>query len=215
MAFSALPPAEKGVCQAECTVFIDAPIEKVWQVLTDFPSYSKWNTFVFSQVMVDSTSDRVPLESQYPTEGKHLLMTCHIPLKLLGIPITITSKPYELVNHVDDTNCLLAWKYVAMPQWFNRAQRWQALSVVEDPVTGTISTKYETREVFGGPAAYLIKWFLLKGLMKSFQNMGQNLKDACEKPSNSDDDGAEPQPEAVSSTNSSAGVRRRVSQVDA
>ncbi|MGZ3853417.1 MAG: SRPBCC family protein [Flavisolibacter sp.] len=34
--------------QLETQIEIEAPVERVWSLLTDFPSYSKWNPFVRS-----------------------------------------------------------------------------------------------------------------------------------------------------------------------
>jgi uncharacterized protein YndB with AHSA1/START domain len=36
------PPAEKGVFSVTVTREINAPIDRVWQVLLDFPSYKEW-----------------------------------------------------------------------------------------------------------------------------------------------------------------------------
>ena len=40
---SALPPrAEDGVLALTASSVIDAPIDKVWGILLDFPSYPEW-----------------------------------------------------------------------------------------------------------------------------------------------------------------------------
>jgi hypothetical protein len=43
MTTAALPPnAADGVLAVTATTIIDAPIEKVWSILLDFPSYREW-----------------------------------------------------------------------------------------------------------------------------------------------------------------------------
>ena len=43
---SALPPLRSsGVFSVSASSSIDAPLEKVWKILLDFPSYEKWQEF--------------------------------------------------------------------------------------------------------------------------------------------------------------------------
>lgn len=43
---SALPPLRSsGVFSVSASISIDAPLEKVWTILLDFPSYKKWQEF--------------------------------------------------------------------------------------------------------------------------------------------------------------------------
>ena len=45
---SKLPPrAEDAVLAMTASAVIDAPIEKVWEVLVDFPSYPEWYAYKF------------------------------------------------------------------------------------------------------------------------------------------------------------------------
>jgi uncharacterized protein YndB with AHSA1/START domain len=39
---SNLPPATGGVYTAQASVTINAPIDRVWNVLLDFPGYANW-----------------------------------------------------------------------------------------------------------------------------------------------------------------------------
>lgn len=129
-----------------------------------------------SQVITDK--DKKPLAGasdggdQTPAEGKYLLMYVHIP------PTLDDSAPkteaFEHIIFFDDAVHRLAWKNL-LPQWFVRAERWQALST-----TAEGRTRYESREVFAGVGAYLIKWFISKNLQKSFDAMGDALKARAE-----------------------------------
>ena len=111
-------------------------------------------------------------EDQTPAAGKYLLMKTHIP-PTMDDSIGMT-EAFELITHFDEETHRLAWKNL-LPQWLIRAERWQALSKTEDG-----KTKYESREVFAGIGAYLIKWFLSKNLQKSFDAMGEALKARAE-----------------------------------
>lgn len=124
-----------------------------------------------SQELTDKTG-KVVLEDQTPAKGKYLLMKVHIPPTMddsVGF-----QNAFELITAFDDVNHRLAWKNL-LPQWFIKAERWQALSTTEDG-----KTVYESREVFGGIGAYLIKWFIATNLMKSFEAMADAVKTRSE-----------------------------------
>ena len=43
---SHLPPlSSRGVFSVAASSSIDAPLEKVWSIMLDFPSYKKWQEF--------------------------------------------------------------------------------------------------------------------------------------------------------------------------
>ena len=120
----------------------------------------------------------IPFPPQVFSPGTvSLSLTCRVPL--LFLPIKVTVKPLETITCVDESSYRLAWRYITGPEWFTRAERWQALSVVEQD--GKTLTKYETREVFGGPSAYIMRISLHSGLSKSFKAMANDLKVFCEK----------------------------------
>ena len=124
-----------------------------------------------SQELTDKTG-KVVLEDQTPAKGKYLLMKVHIPPTMddsVGF-----QNAFELITAFDDVNHRLAWKNL-LPQWFIKADRWQDLSTPEDG-----KTVYESREVFGGIGAYLIKWFIATNLMKSFEAMADAVKTRSE-----------------------------------
>lgn len=108
------------------------------------------------------------LDDQTPAKGKYLLMQTHIPPTMDDSVGAVSA--FEQITHIDDQTYRLAWINL-LPSWLVRAERWQALSRTEDG-----KTLYETREVFAGVGAYLIKWFLFGNLEKSFQAMAESLK---------------------------------------
>ncbi|KAH9943793.1 hypothetical protein B0H21DRAFT_748059 [Amylocystis lapponica] len=156
---SNLPPASfEGVFEMSASVDIDAPIESVWEILLDFPSYRKWCA-EHSQAVVDKS--KKPLPDQAPQVGHPQ----HPP----------TSRPLERITHVDSSTHRLAWVYTAgVPGFLMRAERWQALSVVDG------KTKYESRETFGGFGGYAVKYSMKADLQKSFDAMGEDLKKYAE-----------------------------------
>ncbi|KAI0670244.1 hypothetical protein C8Q78DRAFT_974820 [Trametes maxima] len=158
------PPSYSGPFTVNASITIDAPIDKVWEVLLDFPKYTE------CQVITDK--NQKPLEDQTPTEGKYLLMTVHIPATLDDS--TSPQTPFELITHIQPEVHRIAWKNL-LPPWLIRAERWQALSTTDDG-----KTLYETREVFAGAGAYAIKFFLGKNLVKSFEAMAEGLKKRAE-----------------------------------
>ncbi|KAH9916128.1 hypothetical protein B0H21DRAFT_770865 [Amylocystis lapponica] len=170
---SNLPPASfEGVFEMSASVDIDAPIESVWEILLDFPSYRKWNTFIHSQAVVDKS--KKPLPDQAPQVGQFLLMEAHIP-PTAALEHPPTSRPLERITHVDSSTHRLAWVYTAgVPGFLMRAERWQALSVVDG------KTRYESRETFGGFGGYAVKYSMRADLQKSFDVMGEDLKKYAE-----------------------------------
>ena len=83
-------------------------------------------------------------------------------------------EPFELITHFSVEERRMAWKSL-MPAWLLRAERWQALSPTADG-----GTLYESREVFAGPSAWAIRWFLSTNLMKGFEAMAEALKKRAE-----------------------------------
>ncbi|CCM06020.1 uncharacterized protein FIBRA_08264 [Fibroporia radiculosa] len=189
---SNLPPAlPGGVLVLSSSAVIDAPIEKVWDLLLNFHTYSEWyfsepdalvmtntpsmnnrNAFVHKHIIVDPSTNE-PLPDQTPREGLHLLMEVHIPPNE-DRSHPPTSRPRELITALDHESHRIAWRNL-LPSWFLSAERWQALSVVENG-----KTLYETREIMRGPAAYLVRWFLGGSLQKGFQAVADGLKTRAE-----------------------------------
>ncbi|KAI0944601.1 hypothetical protein AcW1_002270 [Taiwanofungus camphoratus] len=124
-----------------------------------------------AMTIVDSSSK--PLPDQTPREGVYLLMEVHIP-PTSDTSHKPTSRPLERISAVDPDAHRVAWVNL-MPRWFLRAERWQALSTVEDG-----KTLYETREVMAGPGAWLVRWFFRAGLDEGFEAVARGLKSRAE-----------------------------------
>jgi len=172
---SSLPPLRSnGVFSVSASCSIDAPLEKVWSILLDFPSYKKWNSFVRSQTVVNASKEL--LADQTPCEGSFLQLNVNIP-PTMGEPGWFgRSSVLVKVTTIDHINHRAAWCAEGLPKFLLRTERWQALSV--DEATGW--TKYETIEVFNGFLAYFTKFFVGKNLALAFQTSADCLKKCAE-----------------------------------
>ncbi|CAL1698228.1 unnamed protein product [Somion occarium] len=101
------PRAEDGVFTMTASATIDTPVEKVWNVLLDFPSYPEWIPFVRSQVIVDAANK--PLNDQTPRVGSNLILTVNIPPGRESHP----PKSREIVTLVDHENHRVVWHYAS------------------------------------------------------------------------------------------------------
>jgi len=173
---SNLPPlSTSGVFSVSASIIIDAPRDKVWNVLLDFPKYHEWNPFVRGKTMVTKT-DKKPLDDQTPKEGEYLIMSpVHIPPTMNDSSVWLSTTSLGLITVVDNENYRCSWRNVSLPRWLLCAERWYAVSTV---LGG--GTKYESIEVFTGIAAIFLMIFMSNGLRKGFAAMGEALKKRCE-----------------------------------
>ncbi|KAF8064013.1 hypothetical protein FPV67DRAFT_1420573 [Lyophyllum atratum] len=170
---SNLPPlVEDGVFSVSSSIVIDAPLEKVWSIILDFPSYKEWSKSR-GQTIVDKSKNKLP--DQTPAEGQYLLIApVHLP-PTMGEPGWFQEQSaFEIITTVDHENHRVAWANIALPKFLLSAERWQTLSVVDG------KTKYETREVFGGIIAYLVKFFMYEKLVQGFRAQAEGLKKQAE-----------------------------------
>ncbi|KAF4588828.1 hypothetical protein EYR40_010383 [Pleurotus pulmonarius] len=166
-----LPPlAADGVFAVSASSVIDAPREKVWGILTDFPSYKECR----DSVLVDESEEILP--DQTLAEGKYMLIApVHLPPTMGKPGIFQKQSAFVKVVTVDPENCCLKWISIIGYPFLLRAERWQSLSVGDDG-----KTKYETIEVFSGMLAYLVKLFTQANLKLGFEAMAQELKRRAE-----------------------------------
>ncbi|KAG6906412.1 hypothetical protein DXG01_014065 [Tephrocybe rancida] len=171
MSSSELPPlTEKGVFYVRSSILIDAPQEKVWSIMLDFPSYKECR----GQTITNKSGD--PLPDQTPAEGQYLLIApVHLP-PTMGEPGWFQKQSaFEIITTVDHENFRVAWENIALPRFLLSAERWQLLSVVDG------KTKYETYEVFGGIFAYVVRFFMYQKLVLGFNAQAEGLKKHAER----------------------------------
>jgi hypothetical protein len=168
------PPATPGVFTASTRILIpNTTASLAYAALTNFPAYSTWNPFVRAAIVVSPLN--ITLPSQRPTEGLNLFLRVQIPPLPLPVNSNTPDNPlatqfsYELITHVQPELGRLAWKYT--PDTLLQSERWQAVSDVGD---GTVL--YESREVFDGVLAGVLRDTLGEKLQRSFEAQGKGLK---------------------------------------
>lgn len=123
-----------------------------------------------TQTVVD-ISNR-PLPSQIAAEGSRLYLTVHLPPSMEHRKRPNTTR--LLVTHLDAANHRVAWES-RLPLGLLHSERWQWLTVL-----GNGKIRYETIEVFNGPFAWLVRWFVGASLRQGFQVMADGLKTRSE-----------------------------------
>lgn len=173
--FTNLPDVESGVFNVSTRIEIyNTTLDAAWDALTDFANYPVWNPFVRYAVVTSPLNMTLP--EQRPAEGKKAYFRVQIPS--LPLPVNEdtpdnllhTQSSYELITAVQRDLGRLAWKYYPPSPALN-AERWQSIT---DLGNGTVL--YESREVFGGTLAHVVKATLEDGLEESFKGQGEGLK---------------------------------------
>ncbi|KIY63656.1 hypothetical protein CYLTODRAFT_402871 [Cylindrobasidium torrendii FP15055 ss-10] len=177
---SAIPPAvSDGVFAVTGSSVIEAPIDKVWQVLLDIESYPVWNPFVRRHTITDAAGNALSPHEQRISEGAHMHMAVHLPAVLSDtVPFYQKSSVFVQCSYRSDEMYRIAWRLQGLASTLGllNAERWQMLSTLPDG-----SVKYENLEVFSGPVAYLVKLFTGKQLQDAVAAFGAALKERCEK----------------------------------
>ncbi|KAF1958811.1 hypothetical protein CC80DRAFT_490602 [Byssothecium circinans] len=169
-----LPDVPEGVFNASARIEIKGTVDEVWEALTDFPSYPKWNPFVRYALAISPLSQTLPV--QRPVEGVKLFFRVQIPPLPLPVDentpdnLLNTQNSYENATHVQPELGRLAWKYLA-PEGLLAAERWQAVTNI-----GYGKVLYESREVYSGLLAGALKETLEKPLQESFEAQANGLQ---------------------------------------
>ena len=144
-------------------ILIDAPPERVFEVLCDLDRYSEWNRF----------TPRITLASRDLAVGAELDLDCqmteHELLEgerevILAVERDPARRRYAL--------CMGTSRRRGRPGI--RSERWQIASALGE------RTLFENREAFSGPLAPLVYWLYGKKLARAFRLYGLDLKDRVE-----------------------------------
>ncbi|KAF8192634.1 hypothetical protein K438DRAFT_1829429 [Mycena galopus ATCC 62051] len=172
----ATPPlSSSGVFTVADSILIDAPREKVWEILLAFGSYKEWNAFVRNQTLI--TAEGAALPDQTPTPNTVMRISpVHLP-PTMGEPKFMGSHTALVqITTIDHENYRAAWVTAGPPRkWLLHAERWQMLTVEGG------KTKYESIEVFSGILAYVVQLFVGKNLVLGVRAMAEGLKSYSER----------------------------------
>ena len=136
------------------TINIDAPIEEVWAILTDFEAYDEWNKFTPSVETSGRIGEPVRLQVRLNSNENGRLTRSTLTMK--------KKAAYELCWGTDG--------------FLLKANRYQTLTPLEDG-----RTQYESREPFEGLLAPLILWWHRENLMRGYKWAAEGLKERAEK----------------------------------
>jgi hypothetical protein len=155
---------EKSKYTITSEIIIHAPIEKVWEVLTDIEKYSEWNSFI----------RKVHAPVSVPVEGTSIILdVCFYN----GVKVKSKEKVSFFEKPTKKEGVWVAeWKYdfvgfvhlIGM----SRGSRIQKLRQLPDG-----STHYFTVESFRGWGIFLVP---LKGVQMGFDAQAADLKKRCE-----------------------------------
>ncbi|ESK96702.1 hypothetical protein Moror_6719 [Moniliophthora roreri MCA 2997] len=172
------PESSSAVFVVADSIKIDAPVNKVWDILLDFKAYNEWNAFVRNQTFVDPKT-RQPLPDQTLAVGKHIYMhPVHLPPSLDASELWFWQRNAStnvVVTYLDPDMHRVAWRTTGTPSWLLEAERWQIVTVEEDG-----KVKYESYEVFKGVLAHVVKLFVGENLKKGVKAMAEGIKSRAE-----------------------------------
>jgi uncharacterized protein YndB with AHSA1/START domain len=137
------------------TVDIDAPVDVVWSVLTDFPRYAEWNRFTPSVVCGGRLGDTVTMEVHFPGEKPRTQV--------------------EVLNVLEPPN-RIAWGVTMGSRAIMVANRYQTL----EPLDGGC-TRYATIDYVSGLLAPLVKVMYAQKMRDGFQLFADGLKEYVER----------------------------------
>ncbi|KAI0759023.1 hypothetical protein C8Q74DRAFT_1221612 [Fomes fomentarius] len=144
---------------------INAPIEKVWSILTDVQSYPECR----SAQMVDASSHQPTTD---PTLRPGTLgVAMAIPATL--DPAKQPTVQYEQLTVLDGAKHQIVWGGGRIPSLF-RAETAQALSTADG------KTVYELRALVGGVSGHLFKLIMSASMRSTLDDMADALKQRAE-----------------------------------
>ena len=136
---------------------IDAPVERVWDVLVDVARYPEWNPF--------TVSVRTDFELGSPVD---------MQVDLFGRGRTMHQVEY-VTSFIEGRR--LSWGVNVGPSWFITADRWQELTDL-----GGGRTRYETVDEFTGVGVGFMLLLMRRHMARGFADVAAALKARCEAP---------------------------------
>ncbi|GHO72508.1 hypothetical protein KSD_02790 [Ktedonobacter sp. SOSP1-85] len=140
---------KSGWFTVQARTAIQAPVERVWSILTDLEKYHEWDSFVPS------------MQSDFQVGS---LLTMHVQMRENFVTTSV-----ETITAIEPEH-LLAWK-IRSPAWFLRGERLQELKPID---AGT--TEYFTCETFTGLFAPVLQFMYARDLQHGFDAVARDLK---------------------------------------
>lgn len=138
------------------SIEIEAPLELVWRILTDFTNYELWNPFTPRVECHGRVGTPVTIEAHLTDSGKG---------RMTYLSLNTFEPPHKLCWGAD--------------HWYLQVNRCQTLTAV-----GPTHTRYETSELFAGLLSPLVIWTQYNNLMRGYQRAAAGLKQTAEAMSN-------------------------------
>jgi hypothetical protein len=132
---------------------INAPPERVWEILTDFAAWGKWNPFLYRVIGEANLGTQV--RTFVKALGRETKLNCHIN----------TLEP----------NRELRWEWHLLGPGLYRGEH----SFSIEPLEGN-RVKFVNREVFSGLLVPLFRRSINRGTPSGFKAMDQALKERAE-----------------------------------
>ena len=134
-------------------VDIDAPIERVWQILNDIDRYAEWNPFTPKLETTLRIGDPI-----------------HLQVRLVGERLT-----HRLEWITRNERYSLGWEMQMGARFVLHAERVQVLTAIDES-----RTHYMTEDCFSGWLRSLVVGLFGKAMERGFRDCGLGLKKAAE-----------------------------------
>lgn len=138
----------------EASAEVDAPIEKVWAILTDFEAYPQWNPFTLS------------VDTRFEPGRPVIMEVALMPPK--------TMRQVEFINLIEAPR-RIAWGYVMGHASILQANRYQVLEPLADG-----RCRYRTVDYFSGAMVPLMMATMGSKVRAGFEGVARALKDRAE-----------------------------------
>lgn len=140
--------------QIDARIEIDAPAERVWEVLTDFERYAEWNPFT---VKVDT----------------HLEMGAAVRMRV-NLVGSLVQPQTEFITTLDEGR-KICWSMKGIPAWLLGATRCQWL----EPLS-TERTRYASTDILTGLLTPLVLRLFGTAMQRGFERTCRALKARAE-----------------------------------
>jgi hypothetical protein len=137
------------------TVDIAAPVERVWNILIDFPSYGAWNRFCPSVTCTGELGANVVMDVRFPGQK---------PIRQVEV-LNVLEPPHRL-----------AWGVIMGSRALMVANRYQTLETI-----GEGRTRYITIDYMSGLVAPVVKLLYAEKVRAGFQLAADGLKEYAER----------------------------------